>query len=195
MSRCLSRLSAALFLMGVGLLISAHWITVKAQIAQWLILDTWEASLASPHQPLGKPWPWADWEPVARLSLPGSQPPMIVLSGIEGASLAFGPGLHPQGARPGETGTIVIAGHRDTHFKALQSVVQGAELQLQTRQGKWRTFVVRSVSIVDSNQESLILETNAGTHLKLITCYPFDAIDPGGPLRYVVSAEERTTII
>jgi hypothetical protein len=23
----------------------------------------------------------------------------------------------------------------------------------------------------------------------LVTCYPFDAIAPGGPLRYVVSAE------
>jgi sortase A len=25
--------------------------------------------------------------------------------------------------------------------------------------------------------------------LTLVTCYPFDAIDPGGPLRYVVVAE------
>jgi sortase (surface protein transpeptidase) len=25
--------------------------------------------------------------------------------------------------------------------------------------------------------------------LTLVTCYPFDAIEPGGPLRYVVTAE------
>jgi sortase A len=25
--------------------------------------------------------------------------------------------------------------------------------------------------------------------LSLVTCYPFDAVNPGGPMRYVVSAE------
>jgi sortase A len=29
--------------------------------------------------------------------------------------------------------------------------------------------------------------------MTLVTCYPFDAIDPGGPLRYAVTAEALET--
>jgi sortase A len=29
--------------------------------------------------------------------------------------------------------------------------------------------------------------------MTLVTCYPFDAIDPGGPLRYAVTAEMLAT--
>jgi len=40
--------------------------------------------------------------------------------------------------------------------------------------------------------ESTAVESVAGhRQLTLVTCYPFDAIVPGGPLRYVVFATER----
>jgi sortase A len=41
--------------------------------------------------------------------------------------------------------------------------------------------------VVDSRKGSLLLDTD-GAMLTLVTCYPFDAVDPGGPLRYVVTA-------
>ena len=31
---------------------------------------------------------------------------------------------------------------------------------------------------------------SAGLLLSLVTCYPFDATDPGGPMRYVVTARK-----
>ncbi len=44
-----------------------------------------------------------------------------------------------------------------------------------------RTFVV-------DHRETWVAEDAGDTRLTLVTCYPFDAIRPGGPLRYVVSA-------
>lgn len=35
---------------------------------------------------------------------------------------------------------------------------------------------------------AVVLENAGDDRLTLITCYPFDAIVPGGPLRYVVTA-------
>ncbi|MDX5297649.1 MAG: hypothetical protein LPK85_01730, partial [Gammaproteobacteria bacterium] len=44
--------------------------------------------------------------------------------------------------------------------------------------------------VVDSRHARLQLwDLDAGEdQLVLVTCYPFDATDPGGPLRYVVTA-------
>jgi sortase A len=37
-----------------------------------------------------------------------------------------------------------------------------------------------------------MVEASDAPMLTLVTCYPFDAIVPGGPLRYVVTAVART---
>jgi len=42
------------------------------------------------------------------------------------------------------------------------------------------------LEIADARTTDLRLDD--GTSLVLVTCYPFDAIDAGGPLRYVVTA-------
>ena len=43
------------------------------------------------------------------------------------------------------------------------------------------------VDIVDARKGSLMLDTQQSM-LSLVTCYPFDALEAGGPLRYVVTA-------
>jgi sortase (surface protein transpeptidase) len=42
--------------------------------------------------------------------------------------------------------------------------------------------------VVDSRSTRIALRSDV-PRLTLVTCYPFDAIEPGGPLRYVVTAE------
>ena len=42
--------------------------------------------------------------------------------------------------------------------------------------------------VVDSRKGSLVLDTEAAM-LTLVTCYPFDAREAGGPLRYIVTAK------
>ena len=48
-------------------------------------------------------------------------------------------------------------------------------------------IAVIGLNVVDSRRGSLLLDTDDAV-LTLVTCYPFDAVDPGGPLRYVVTA-------
>ena len=53
-------------------------------------------------------------------------------------------------------------------------------------------LVDSSARIVDSRRKALPLSDSV-ERLLLVTCYPFDALAPGGPLRYVVSAVPLST--
>jgi sortase A len=88
---------------------------------------------------------------------------------------------------PGETGNAIIGGHRDTHFQFLRNVEVGELLGMETTRGQRHIYKVVGVDIVDSRKGSLVLDTDAAM-LTLVTCYPFDALEAGGPLRYVVTA-------
>jgi sortase A len=88
---------------------------------------------------------------------------------------------------PGERGNSIIAGHRDTHFRFLQDLRAGDRLAVERANGV-RWFVVTGTSVVDSRSTRIALRSDV-PRLTLVTCYPFDAIEPGGPLRYVVTAE------
>jgi len=133
------------------------------------------------------PWPWADTWPIARLTARSGDADLIVLAGGSGRTLAFGPGHMSASAMPGEVGNAVIAGHRDTHFQFLKDVQLGELLQLESGRGQEYSYEVIAVDIVDSRKGSLLLDTDTAM-LSLVTCYPFDAIEAGGPLRYVVTA-------
>lgn len=176
------RLSAlVLLLAGVWQLSSAGWIHLKAQLAQHLISSAWEESL-SQGTPV-KPWSWADTWPVARLRWQ-DEVDLLVLAGINGASLPFGPALEPL---PGAQ-SVVIAGHRDTHFTFLGAVRINDRLQLTDMQGVTRVYRVTGKEIVDSRTGKLTPGTT-GPELVLVTCFPLDAIRAGGPLRLVIRSE------
>ncbi|MCA0901662.1 class GN sortase [Microbulbifer agarilyticus] len=177
---------------GVWQLASASWILVKAELSQYLISRAWERQLHAGE--IQKPWPWADTWPVARLKL-DQQKPLVVLQGITGEALAFGPGLHEASALPfaqehaGNTSvrTTVIAAHRDTHFRGLEKLQAGMGVQLQARDGRWQHYRVLGTKVVDSTRETLPISDRPG--LLLVTCYPFGSLEAGGPLRYLVYAE------
>ncbi len=42
--------------------------------------------------------------------------------------------------------------------------------------------------MVDIDHDPYLSLSSEGSALVLVTCYPFDALRPGGPLRYVVTA-------
>ncbi|SEA35686.1 class GN sortase [Microbulbifer marinus] len=180
-------LFAACLLAGLWQLGGAAWLLAKAELAQVLIADAWEEQLKTGGA--AKPWPWADTWPVARLQL-DAQEPLVVLAGGSGQALAFGPGLLAGSGEPGnlaEPRTTVIAAHRDTHFGDLERLRPGSPIQLQDSSGRWHSYRVSTTRVVDSEREQLPIFAEPG--LLLVTCYPFDAINPGGPLRYVVYAE------
>jgi sortase A len=163
----------------------ALYIEAKARLAQHLILRAWNATLAGAGH--AHPWPWADTEPVARLLVPSEHVDLVILAGASGRTLAFGPGHMTGTPLPGEAGNAVVSGHRDTHFAFLARLQPGDEIAVERRDGQWRRYVVSGGEVVDKS-ELRLTQDQVDTRLTLITCYPFAALRPGGPLRYVVTA-------
>lgn len=167
------------------LLAQAFWIPIKAEVAQWLIERSWEKTLGG--DPDSRPWPWADTRAEAVLSIPGHGIRQVVLAGNSGRNLAFGPVID-DGTMDGRD--RVISGHRDTHFRFLESLQTGDLIQLTTRESS-RWFEVRYTDVVDSRHEELVIDPGV-ERISLVTCYPFDSLQAGGPLRYVVTAMPYT---
>jgi len=173
--------SIGLWQLGAGLYIHA-----KAWLAQQLIESAWTSTLAGEREV--RPWPWADTWPIARLRIPGADVDLYVLADASGRSLAFGPGYWNGSAKPGSVGNTIIAAHRDTHFSFLQHAALGQEILLQTMDGREHRYRLMETRVLDSRHDRILIETDRPM-LTLLTCYPFDAVLPGGPLRYVAIAE------
>lgn len=178
----------ALVLFGLWEMGSGGWIYLKAELAQALLQRAWAGTVAG--QQHVKPWPWADTWPVARLTVSSKKIDLIVLNGAYGRTLAFGPGYLESSASPGSRGTTILTGHRDTHFRFLQRLKEGDEVLLTGKDRQPHRYRVSSATVVDVNKGSIKQETEEH-QLALVTCYPFDAIVPGGPLRFVVWATEE----
>ncbi len=172
-------LCLALALIGQG-----TWIQAKAVLAQWLIHSAWIDS-----DPRAKPWPWADTWPVSRLTVERLGADLITLQGIEGNSLAFGPGVIEIDNSHGGT-SVLIAGHKDTHFRFLEGLKVDDRIRLQNPNSEPVDYQVRTIRVVDSREQKLLLD--AGEDLVLVTCYPFDTVTVQGPLRLVVYAQRVT---
>lgn len=166
-------------------LATGSWIPAKAGLAQILLERAWAATRSGRVD--ARPWPWADTVPIARLSIPELGASWIVLAGASGSNLAFAPSHLDGSALPGETGVTVIAGHRDTHFERLGELDPGMEIALENGRGEISRYTVTGSEIVDSRTMRLRLDAESPV-LVLTTCYPFDALTAGGPLRYLVEA-------
>jgi len=174
-----------LFAMGTGQAVQAGYIQAKARLAQLLIRKAWAEARTQGSSP--RPWPWADTTPVARLRAPADGGDLMVLEGGSGRTLAFGPGHVTGTARPGGPGNVVLGGHRDTHFRFLKDLRRGDLLILESARRKTEEYVVSSTRVVD-RLEGQVQGDYGDDRLTLITCFPFDAVRPGGPDRYVVVA-------
>jgi sortase A len=163
----------------------AAWIHGKAQLAQYLLEQSWSRSTAIGENI--RPWPWADTWPVARINIPRLRVSRIVLAGASGEALAFGPGLVDGSVTPGESGNSVIAGHRDTQFGFLAHLREGDMVEVEVSDGSIVAYRVSSLQVLDSRNTSLVFDSDEPL-LTFVSCYPFNVDEPGGPLRYVVTA-------
>ena len=177
---------ACLLCLGFWHLGQGTYIPAKAWLAQELMQRAWVRAGQNVERPA--PWPWADTWPVARLTAKSREVDLIVLEGGSGRTLAFGPGHLSASALPGERGNAVIAGHRDTHFRFLRDVEKGELLSVESANGQRHVYKVVGTDVVDSRKGSLVLDTDLAM-MTLVTCYPFEAAEAGGPLRYVVTAK------
>ena len=182
----MKRLMLVLAALGVSFFAYGAYIPAKAVLAQYLINDAWNDSIRSGESQ--KPWRWADMHPVMKLSSEKHKQELIVLSGDKGNSLAFAPGHNLSSYMPNQGGTTVISAHRDTHFEFLQDVSISDVFELTDRNNKTMSYKVSNIKIIDATKQDISIHSNQD-ELKMITCYPFDAIVARGPLRYVVTAK------
>jgi sortase A len=184
--------AVAAFASGVICLAAGAWIPMKAWAAQLLIEAAWRRERT--FSQIAAPWPWADTRPVAKLTVGEGKAAitLVVLEGSSGRNLAFGPVHDAASVAPGALGNSVIEGHRDTHFKMLRTARPGDRITVELLNGRRSVFVVTDVRIVDSRRMRIALDANTAL-LTLVTCYPFDAINPGGPLRWLVTAERLSS--
>ncbi len=177
---------ACLLCLGFWQLGQGAYIPAKAWLAQELMQRAWSRAAEDDERQV--PWPWADTWPVARLLAKSGDVDLIVLAGGSGRTLAFGPGHLSASALPGELGNSVIAGHRDTHFNFLRDLEMGESLLIENISGRKHIYKVIGIDVVDARRGSLLLDTDVAI-LSLVTCYPFDGSEAGGPMRYVVTAK------
>jgi sortase A len=179
------RAATAATVLGILAILYGAWIPAKAALAQILLRAAWQRTLHGASD--ARPWPWADTRPVARIVIDRTGSDFIVLEGANGRALAFAPAHLERTALPGDPGNCVISAHRDTHFAALRNVVSGDVVRLQQSDGRWLTYRVAAQRVVDKH-EMWVTRNDGVAALTLVTCYPFDAIVPGGPERYVIQA-------
>lgn len=185
MKKTILQITALLLLMtGAFFLMDGLWIRAKAVLAQFLLQHAWEETLTTGSTT--KPWPWADTWVVARLTVGRLDINLIVLEGESGEVLAFGPGHLRASSNPGTDGHCILAGHRDTSFRFLQNLLQDDVIIMQIADGSIHKYMVREM--FTGKAETLYLRESNSPSLTLITCYPFDNLQPGADLRYIVFA-------
>ncbi|WNC71549.1 class GN sortase [Thalassotalea psychrophila] len=179
----LKLLKTIFVIIALACIVSASYIHIKAYFAQYLLSQAWQQSSADNVE---KPWPWFDSHPVAKINFPTLGNEQIVLAGDSGQALAFGPGLSHLSVQPGEEGTLVISGHRDTHFSLLQYLNPTEEVILESISGEQHSYKIHKISVVDIDEVD-ILQTEY-ERLLLVTCFPFDSDAANTPLRYIIEA-------
>jgi len=193
----------------LALLLSAAWnfalagkVYAKAWLAQALLERAWSQSNSGIDAV--KPWPWADFWPVAKLTVPRLGVEQVVLAGDSGNVLAFAPGYTSSSVSLGQPGITLFSGHRDTHFNFLKDLVAGDELLIQGPTGTYvyqvelahvvdqtEFFVPRSGTFLTSLPSNQALQSEK-SQLLLVTCYPFDAMEQSD-YRYLVLATKKAS--
>lgn len=170
----------AMALLGLAELARFGWIQGKGWLGQELMQRAWASADERPDVP----WPGARTRPAARLYVPELALDRLVVEGIETPNLAWGPGI-----ATGENGHTIIAAHRDTHFAFLGRLETGQTVRLERPRGTIEQWRISDRRIVDARTTELDLDAE-GPLLTMVTCWPIDAVDAGGPLRLVVSAAQ-----
>lgn len=166
---------------GAALSAKGAWIPAKAWLAGHM-LDAAFSEARTVKAPQ-KPWRWADFRVAGELRIKGHK--THVLDRATGQALAFGAGLHEEHGFPADP--VILSGHRDTHFKILETLKEGDTFQLEGLHST-RRYEVIETRIFDLREGSLQMPPKG--HALLITCWPFGALAPNTPKRFLVLAAE-----
>jgi sortase A len=132
--------------------------------------------------------------PIAVLAIPRIGLEVPVFDGTDDLTLNRGAGKIEGTTRPGETGNMGIAGHRDGFFRTLKDIHVGDQVDVFAGRAKF-VYSVEDIVVVSPSDVS-VLRPRRMTSLTLVTCYPFYFVGDA-PKRYIVHASlvetERAT--
>jgi len=192
-------LAIGLLLTGLGCMGAWTWEQLDARLFQRssaLRLEALQlkaASIATPGRApapkktraAGAPIP--SGELIGRIEIDRVGLSAIVAEGTDTRTLRRAVGHVPSTPLPGDDGNVVLAGHRDTFFRALKSVEEGDRITVTTPDERMEYEVI-SIEVVGAGDIDVMWPTKDRS-LTLITCYPFHYIGPA-PDRYVVRARQ-----
>jgi len=134
--------------------------------------------------------------PVWRIYIPKLKVDAILVYGTTPAKLAQGPGVYPEGVKPGEPGNLVIAGHRNAYgnwFRHLDKLVEGDVIYVTVNNTAY-FYEVERVFVIKPTDWSVIKPVGYDV-VTLTTCHPYgsttERLVVRGRLVQVVEGWER----
>jgi sortase A len=124
-------------------------------------------------------------DPVGRIEIPRLNLRAIIAEGIDTGTLRHAVGHLPGTPMPGEQGNVVLAGHRDTFFRALKDIRAEDIVRITTPRGRFE-YIVEATAVVEPARTD-VLDATSEPSVTLVTCYPFYLIGEA-PDRFVVRA-------
>ena len=137
---------------------------------------------APPLQPAPAP---PDADLVGRIEIPRLNLRAIIAEGTDNRTLRRAVGHLAGTPLPGEDGNVVLAGHRDTFFRALKDIRADDIVRIVTPSGRFE-YVVEATAVVEPSRTD-VLDATAEPSVTLVTCYPFYLVGDA-PDRFVVRA-------
>jgi sortase A len=124
---------------------------------------------------------------IGKVQIPRIGLSAVVVQGDSQEILSRAVGHIPGTALPGQSGNIVVAGHRDSFFRSLRNVHRGDRIVFKTP-AAFFNYEVESTSVVAPTDLSPIQDSRQ-RQLTLITCYPFSWVG-SAPNRFIVRARQ-----
>jgi sortase A len=126
---------------------------------------------------------------VGSIAIPKLGVDMTMYEGIRLTTLDYGPGHWPGTAMPGETGNVVVGGHRTSKhrvFRNVDQLVPGDEIIFRDDDGE-HVYLVNRVEIVEPTAIWIVDPTETAT-ATLFACHP-----PGSTAQRIVVFADLAT--
>ena len=143
---------------------------------EWVPNSTTTTVAVQETEPITPPSDTYAAEPVidmGSISIPKLGVEMTMYEGIRLSTLDYGPGHWPGTALPGETGNVVVGGHRTSKhrvFRNVDQLVPGDEIIFDDESGQ-HTYLVNKVQIVEPTAMWIVDPTDTPT-VTLFACHP-----------------------
>ncbi|SFI63838.1 class D sortase [Thermoflavimicrobium dichotomicum] len=189
---------AWLFIIAGGILLfynAYHWWKEASLVDQDIsaaetFLKDWANRTKHPTLDQGVPYPKKPkiGDKIGELIVPRLQSTLPIVEGTNEYALSKGVGRFIGGGTvlPGETGHVVLSGHRDTLFRNINKLQIGDKIYIRYS-NKVFTYQIRKTWITHAEDRTVIVPI-ARPVLSLTTCYPFDYVG-NAPERYILRAE------